>query len=208
MSFKLILVVVTVICIAVFFTWQVFAYKTPEPKYNVVRTSGAIEIRDYPEVLVAEVTVKGERYAAINDGFRILANFIFGNNTNNTKIAMTAPVIQQGTKIAMTAPVTQQEATDGWVVRFIMPANYNKETLPKPNNKTITIISIPATQYAVIRFSGRNSDANIKDHLQILQNYLQENHMETTGSPILAFYNPPWILPFLRRNEILLQLKH
>lgn len=207
MSYKVVTIIALAIIASAFFAWQIFGYKTPEPTYKVVKASGNIEIRDYPTLLAAEVTMQGERYVAINNGFRVLADFIFGNNSAKTKIAMTAPVIQQGTKIAMTAPVIQQQAGDGWAVRFVMPSNYTKDTLPKPNNEEVTIITVPATQYAVIRFSGRNTDSNIQDHLKLLMSYVQENHLKTIGTPVMAFYNPPWILPFLRRNEIFLEIR-
>lgn len=207
MSYKMYILVAVVVIVAAFFAWQIFGYKTPEPKYTIVKAEGSIQIRNYPELLVAEVNVQGERYLAINNGFRILADFIFGNNAGNQKIAMTAPVIQQGAKIAMTAPVIQQQAGDGWVVRFVMPDSYTKNTLPKPNNSEIKIFSIPATEYAAITFSGRNTDSNIQDHLQVLLNYINEHHLKAVGNPIMAFYNPPWIMPFLRRNEIMLELR-
>jgi effector-binding domain-containing protein len=207
MSYKIYILIAAVLIGAAFFAWQIFGYKTPEPKYTIVKAEGPIQIRSYPEILVAEVSVQGERYVAINNGFRILADFIFGNNSGKQKITMTAPVIQQGAKIAMTAPVIQQQAGDGWVVRFVMPDTYTKDTLPKPNNPDIAIITVPATEYAAVTFSGRNTDSNIQDHLQILLNYINEHHLKAVGNPIMAFYNPPWIMPFLRRNEIMLELR-
>ena len=207
MSYKIIIAAIVIVGISAFFAWQIFGYKTPEPTYTVVKASGNIEIRDYPEILSAEVTIQGERYKAINTGFRVLADYIFGNNSTKAQIAMTAPVIQQGTKINMTAPVIQQQAGDGWSVRFVMPANYTKESLPTPNNQEVAIITVPATKYVVIRFSGRNTDINIQDHLALLLKYIEKNNLKTTGTPVMAFYNPPWILPFLRRNEIFLELR-
>lgn len=206
MSYKWIFAIILSCAILAFFAWQLLAYRTPEPDYTTVKKVGAIEIRRYPELLAAEVSVRGERYLAINNGFKILADYIFGNNTTHETIQMTAPVIQQGAKIEMTAPVIQQQAGDGWLVRFVMPSKFNKNTLPIPNNKEVTIITVPATTYAVIRFSGGNTDSNIEQHLNELLAFIKTNKMKTIGSPILAFYNPPWILPFLRRNEIFITL--
>jgi len=106
------------------------------PKYKVAERSGNIEIRDYSPMIVAEAEVKGERREAISKGFRIIADYIFGNNTAAQKVLMTAPVTQQGSeKIAMTAPVTQEGGgDDAWRVSFIMPSKCSMETLPKPNN--------------------------------------------------------------------------
>lgn len=179
-----------------------------EPEYKVLESSGNIEVRQYEPTIVAQVLVEGVRKEAISKGFRMLADFIFGNNKSDKEIAMTAPVTQQeGKKIAMTAPVTQQKGEDKyWRVRFVMPAEYTLETLPKPIDEKIEILSIPDQTFAVIRFSGSSTEENLKEHLQELQSYLAQNKLEPIGDPIYAFYNPPWTLPFLRRNEIMIEL--
>ena len=90
----------------------------------------------------------GERRDAIGKGFRIIADYIFGNNTTAQKVPMTAPVTQQDSqKIAMTAPVTQQGDGNTWRVRFIMPSNYTLETLPKPNNPAIKLKEVGARRF-------------------------------------------------------------
>ena len=155
------------------------------------------------------MSVEGGRKEAISKGFRILADYIFGNNAPRQKINMTAPVTQQqGEKIAMTAPVIQQASDHGgqWKVRFVMPAEYTLETLPHPNNSQIEVLSIPAKRYAVIRFSGLAGKESLKKHLEKLVKYTKETNLKTLGAPIFAFYNPPWTLPFLRRNEVMMEV--
>ncbi len=201
---NLILLGIILIMVAAFLWWQLRAYRVAEPKFVVLHQEQAIEVRQYPPILVAEVTMSGERYQAINAGFRVLADYIFGNNQAKKKIAMTAPVMQEGTKIAMTAPV-MQEAKDGkWVIRFVMPDQFTMATIPQPNNKAVTLHMIPSRRMAVIRFSGTNSDSLMQEKLQALRAYCAAHHLHVTGEPVMAFYNPPWILPFLRRNEIML----
>jgi effector-binding domain-containing protein len=181
-----------------------------EPAFTVSDKLDGIELRDYAPALAAEVQVKGERKEAINQGFRLIADFIFGNNTAQTKVAMTTPVIQQATseKIAMTTPVIQQGEGGAWVVQFIMPKEYTAETLPKPNNKEVKIKSIPARQMAVIRFSGSTKDDHkIAEKTVELQAYLVTKKLKAKGAPVLAFYDPPWTLPFLRRNEVMLEIR-
>ena len=187
--------------------------KTPEPNWRSVKQDGNIEIREYSPMIVAEVTTSGERYAAINDGFRILAAFIFGDNSVQQTIQMTAPVTQQpetvtSQKIAMTAPVTQErtDKNDEWKVRFVMPAEYTLETLPKPDDKRIRILEIPGYQTAVIRFSGFNTEQNLARHEKTLMSWVQSNNIKTSGRPTYAFYNPPWTPPFMKRNEIMLEI--
>ncbi|MDX1697161.1 MAG: heme-binding protein, partial [Thiohalobacterales bacterium] len=136
--------------------WGPIVSNVEQPKYEVIESQGAIEIRDYAPMIVAEVSVPGDREKAIGDGFRLIADYIFGNNASAQEVAMTAPVIQQpGEKIAMTAPVTRQGEEDVWVVRFVMPSEYSLQTLPRPNNAQVIIKAVAGSRFAVIRFSGR-----------------------------------------------------
>lgn len=178
--------------------------RVEQPSYSIVESWGDIELRDYPQLIAAEVEVPGERKQAINAGFRMIADYIFGNNAPRQKIAMTAPVTQQaGEKIAMTAPVSQQAAGNIWRVRFFMPSNYTLETLPAPNNPNVKLIRIPAERVAAIKFSGAAAEDSISRHRKLLLERITQKGLTVHGEPTMAFYNPPWTLPFLRRNEIL-----
>jgi hypothetical protein len=181
--------------------------RVEQPKYTVNRSDGATEIRDYGSMIAAEVEVSGERRAAINEGFRLIAGYIFGANKPNAKIAMTAPVEQQAKQtIAMTAPVTQQSRDRSWTVRFIMPKSWTMETLPTPTDDRVKLVPLPSKQMVVIRFSGVANDALIATKTSELRQYAADNKLSLRGEPVLAFYNPPWTLPFFRRNEIMLEL--
>jgi hypothetical protein len=189
--------------------WGPVVSNVEQPKYQVVETHGNIEVRDYPPLIVAEAEVSGERDRAISDGFRIIADYIFGNNVAAQKVSMTAPVTQQASeKIAMTAPVTQQGDGQGWQVRFIMPARYTLATLPRPSNPAVKLREIGAKRYAVIRFSGTARQANLQRHTQQLQAFLSARQLVALSAPAYAFYNPPWTLPFQRRNEVMLEIAH
>jgi effector-binding domain-containing protein len=185
-----------------------------EPPHVVTKAAeDAIEIREYKPKIVAEAVVEGERREAINAGFRLVADYIFGNNQPNAKIAMTTPVLQEptgsrdGEKIAMTTPVIQTPEGKRWKVQFVMPGEYTMKTLPKPNNKAVTLREVPAQRVVAIRFSGRSSESNIAEHREKLLAYVKANGLKTKGEPTLAFYDPPWTLPFLRRNEVMLEVK-
>ena len=179
-----------------------------QPNYDVLSSStDDIEIRQYAPMVIAEVEVRGAREEAISDGFRLLADYIFGNNTTQQDIAMTAPVQQQANKkIAMTAPVQQQSSGDRWKVSFVMPAEYSLSTLPEPNNEQVKLKQIPAKDFIAIQFSGTNSKQNITKHERQLRQYIERNNIQTLGSPKYAFYNPPWTLPFMRRNEVMIEI--
>ena len=121
------------------------AMAVEEPAFKPVLKDGAFEVRDYPALVVAEVTVSGDQKQAAGDGFRLLAGYIFGGNRTKQSIAMTAPVVQApvSQKIAMTAPVTQIQGGKAWVVRFSMPSAYSLETLPTPNDPRVQLRRLP-----------------------------------------------------------------
>jgi hypothetical protein len=187
--------------------WGPIVSNVEHPKYQVAEHSGNIEIRDYGPMIVAEAQVSGERRDAISKGFRIIADYIFGNNTAAQKVPMTAPVIQQASgKIAMTAPVTQQGEGNSWRVCFVMPSSYTMDTLPQPNNPAVELKEIGPKRFAVIRFSGTAGEASLTRHIKELNDWISAKNLTPLSIPTYAFYNPPWTLPFLRRNEVMVEI--
>lgn len=187
--------------------WGLNVSRVEHPQYELAEQDGTIELRDYAPMIVAETEVMGERRESIRKGFQIIADYIFGNNSSDKKIAMTAPVIQQNNeKIAMTAPVTQQGDGNDWRVRFVMPSKYTMESLPKPNNAAVVLKKIPMRRYAAIRFSGMANEASLTRQTKELAGYLKSRNITPLSQPIYAFYNPPWTLPFMRRNEVLFEI--
>ena len=188
-------------------TWSAMASNVETPSYKVSSKSGNLEVREYGPTIVAEATVAGERDKAIQRGFRIIADYIFGNNLSSTKVAMTAPVMQQSSeKIAMTAPVIQQASGKSWNVRFVMPSKYTMETLPKPVNPKVALIEVPAMRFAAIRFSGFAGQGSLDKHEAELRAFMAERGLTATSEPQYAFYNAPWTLPFMRRNEVMIEV--
>jgi hypothetical protein len=181
--------------------------RVEQPDYKVEKQEGSIEIRSYGPMIAAEAVVQGERKSAINEGFRLIAGYIFGKNEPQAKIEMTAPVEQQKSqKIAMTAPVTQQGQENSWTVRFIMPKSWTMQTLPAPSDPRVKLEPLPARRFLVLTFSGLARDDAIMRRTAELREYAASQKLATVGEPVLAFYNPPWTLPMLRRNEIMLEL--
>ncbi|MDA0819286.1 MAG: heme-binding protein [Proteobacteria bacterium] len=187
--------------------WSLVASNVETPDYEILVQEGQIELRQYDPMIVAEANVEGEREQAIGRGFRIIANYIFGNNLTSEKVAMTAPVTQQRReKIAMTAPFTQQPDGNAWKVRFVMPSVYTMETLPSPVSPEVELIAVPSKRLAAIQFSGFAYKEALDRHTQHLQNYIEEEGLRPKSEPIYAFYNDPWTLPFMRRNEVMIEI--
>ncbi|MCA6289345.1 SOUL family heme-binding protein [Phenylobacterium sp.] len=182
---------------------------TEQPPYEVLGRIGDAEIRRYAPQIAAETVVEGPVETARNEGFRRVAGYIFGDNTAKASVAMTAPVVQGrepsggSQSIAMTAPVVQQPAgAESWSIQFIMPAKYTMATLPQPNDPRVRLVEIPARTFAVVRFSGLGRDDAVARHEKALDAALAGSSWRAVGEPVTWYYDPPWTVPFLRRNEV------
>jgi hypothetical protein len=187
---------------------------TEEPAYEVVvrLDRGGVEIRRYGPRLAAETTVEGtgDDWNARSAAFGRLAGLIFGDNHQpQAKIAMTAPVqvASASGKIAMTAPVATGTGPGGLTMRFFMPASYRKETLPKPKDPRVGIVEVPGEDLAVLRFSGFTGAAAVAARKDELARALEGSPWIAVGEPVALFYDPPWTLPFLRRNEVAVRVE-
>jgi hypothetical protein len=191
------------------------ALATEEPQYELIRTYPEFELRRYEPHLVAEMQVSGDFDGVGSTAFRVLADYIFGNNRKRESIEMTAPVSQrpsdgeEGEEIGMTAPVKQQPASEGesYVVSFVMPARYTLDTLPEPLDERIRIREEPGQLVAARRYSGRWTHANYQDNLETLREGLARADLRPVWAPVYARYNSPFSLWFLRRNEVLIEVE-
>lgn len=154
------------------------------PKYKVIKKDGIIEIREYDDYIVAETT----------GSFIDLFNYISGANSKKQKIAMTAPVMDIF-------------SDKGNSMAFIMPKTYNKEDLPEPQNENIELKKITRSRVGVIRFSGILRATRAEAMTEKLINWLDRNNYRRISSPKWARYNPPFTLPFIRRNEIHIEVE-
>ena len=177
-----------------------------EPRYTLIRAYGAFEVRQYESYLVAETVVRAEAEEAGNQGFRLLAGYIFGQNKGARKIEMTAPVTQTPAEIAMTAPVAQSASPGGYVIQFSMPREWTLDTLPEPIDSRVTLRAVAARKMAVIGYSGTWSQTNYEENLKKLQDALKQEGLPWRGEPVWARFDPPWKPWLLRRNEISLEL--
>ena len=191
------------------------AMAAEEPKFEVVTKDGDFELRQYAPMVVAETFVDGSQDDASSRGFRAIAGYIFGDNKragqNAEKIAMTAPVTiekqEASQKIAMTAPVTLEQQGNRWRVHFVMPSQYKLADLPKPNNAAVTLREISGRKVAALRFSGFGGEDKVATKTAELRDWIVARGMTAAGAAQLARYDPPWTLPFMRRNEILTEVK-
>jgi hypothetical protein len=177
------------------------------PQYVVTEKHKSIELRDYSPRTIAQVSTSGTREEAISSGFRQLADYIFGNNIAREFMSAEKQAsqgqISTNKKIAMTAPVEQSKVNDTWTITFTMPSEHTLETLPSPKNAAITLSTVPPQSFIAIQFSGTNSTQNIGIHENKLRSFCEQNNIKIKNDAIYAFYNPPWTLPILRRNEVM-----
>ncbi len=174
---------------------------TEEPAYTVVGQAGPVEIRHYGSRVAAETIVDAPKVAARSEGFTRLAGYIFGKNAGGSSIEMTAPVAQSAA-IAMTVPVMQ----DGSAIRFFLPAALTAETAPRPLDDRVRIVTVPAETVAVLRYAGSTRPEAVAEQQARLMTVLAGSPYQATGAPFSWFYDPPWTLPPLRRNEAVVQV--
>ena len=170
-----------------------------EPKYSLIEQSGDFELRAYEPMIIAEVLVAGSMDRAGGSGFRLIADYIFGNNS----VQNSAQVGSE--KISMTAPVTMEQQGQEWQVHFVMPSEYTMATLPKPNNDRVQLREVPEKTYAVVRFSGLAGPEKVATKTEALMKWMSEQGLVPMGESEMARYNPPWTLPFMRRNEVMIE---
>ncbi len=201
------------------------SFALEEPPFEVVKKEDEFELRQYRGFIVAETFVQGNLDEASNAGFRAIAGYIFGGNTKangSEKIAMTAPVTIEavsekpgensekntGEKISMTAPVTVEAKPDGWFrVHFVMPQQYNLQSLPKPTNPKVLLREVAGQRMATIRFSGFSTDEKVKTKTAELMQWVVKQGLTVKGKPQFARYDPPIMPPFLRRSEMLIEVE-
>jgi len=201
-----------IIIATIVFVWIAYGYfssRVKEPKFTVLEKKVGYEIREYAPYIEARVKVTGSYREAQNNGFRILAGYIFGGNTTKTSIAMTAPVVEQKSEsIAMTAPVVEALTDTGErVVSFVMPDGYTLATLPTPNDKRIEIVEVPAHKSTVLRYTWNTTAERVEQKKSELLSYIKRDGLVSIGVLRSARYNPPWTPPFMMRNEVLVDIQ-
>lgn len=188
---------------------------TEEAPYTTLRTVGDFEIRRYPTVIVAQVTSSTNWEESQSESFQVLFNYISGNNTSQQDISMTAPVLLKelnientsSTKISMTSPVLLSENSNGSQMSFVLPIEYTLKTAPQPADERVKIIALKSGEKLVYRFSGVLNEESITIAEKKLFDFAKERDIQIDKSSIQsAGYNPPWTIPWFRRNEILVDL--
>ncbi len=165
-----------------------------EPNYEVLKSAGAYEIRQYDTYIVAEVDIDASAREAGNRAFSILAGYIFGKNAEREKMNMTAPVS------------TEDLPDGGYTYAFVMESKYSMDTLPAPNDPRIRLVQKPPQIVAVHRYSGLWSERNYAKNTDKLKKALAADGIDITGEPMLARYNSPFTPWFARRNEVLIEV--
>jgi hypothetical protein len=191
---------------------SVFGIRTEEqPRHEILAHEGRMEIRRYAPYLTASITTQGTFKGTQRESFMTLAGYIFGKNRSAAKVEMAAPVVQsaKAEAISMAAPVVMQESgSQSWVMSFVIPSKYTLETVPKPLDPRVQLREMPEELLAVARYSwsfneerGRRYERELRDWIAAHGTY------ETVGPARFSGYDPPWTLPFLKRNEVMIPVR-
>ncbi len=201
-------------CIVLLVIWAVGSYlairNIEEPKFTLVESKTGYDIREYGSYIIAKTDVTGNYRDATSKGFGIIADYIFGNNTSRSSIAMTAPVLESKSseKIAMTVPVIDTEKDESTrTISFVLPSEYTLETLPTPNNPQVKITQVPPRKVAVLSFTWYPTAKRVEKKKNELLSLLAKDGLEVDGEIQVARYNPPFSMPLMLRNEIIIAIK-
>lgn len=190
--------------------WQLARLFLDEPAHEVERRDGAFEVRRYAPFVRAETDVSAVRWDdALREGFRRLAGYIFGRNLARERIGMTAPVTSSSRreKLAMTTPVMMQARAGGHVIAFVMPPGRSVDDLPMPADERVHLEEIPARRVAVLRFRGGYDGTRTLEKQTELLALVRREGLRARGAPSFAGYDPPWTLPWLRRQEVWVEVE-
>jgi effector-binding domain-containing protein len=206
---KIAVLVVLVLAFVAWNVWGYFSSNVEQAQYTVAKNADGYEIRTYASQIVAQTTVEGEYEEALNEGFRIIAGYIFGGNTAKQKVAMTAPVTEQATSenVAMTAPVMAGLEKGPRTVAFVMPKEYTLDTLPIPNDSRVKLVPMPERTMAVVTFSWYRTTSRVEEMEKKLLELVERDGLTVVGSPIYAGYNAPWTPPWFVRNEVMVEVE-
>jgi SOUL heme-binding protein len=186
--------------------WQLARLFTDEPRFAVEERIGRLEIRRYAPQVTAHTLVETESYdVAVQQGFRRLASYIFGDNFKGEKLAMAAPVTTSAAaaeKIAMTSPVITESEGRGYKMSFVMPPGRSVESLPLPNDSAVELDEVPERRVAVLRFTGTYHGKQVEQHEKELMRMVKAAGLQPLSAPMFAGFDSPTTLPFLRRNEV------
>lgn len=176
-------------------TMGLFAFKSDGiemPSYRMIKKYGDVEIRQYPAMVIAQTQLSQSSVDNnMNNGFRTIAEYIFGGNDQNQKIAMTAPVVMK--------------MSDTATMYFMMPKKYSVNQLPKPNSNNVKILEESSRVLAVIRYGGFSSEKKIEKYQKQLAEIISQNNLKTKGPYMYMGYNAPWDV-FNRRNEVAIEV--
>ena len=199
-----------------------------EPAFDILFSRASCnvpyEVRSYGKRYAIEASYK--KGDDTGSPFRLLAQYIgvFGNpqNEGSASIAMTAPVIMEskkkdansGTPIAMTAPVvmSNDEGLASKSMQFILPAEYDSMSkIPKPKNPGVTVKELAPEVGVVHRYSGTYNDSKNEKMALKLRAQLEEDGVSMSEEEVRNKYqfwgfNPPFTIPFMRRNEVFIAL--
>lgn len=202
------LIVAAILIISVLTTLYL-DYATAEPAYNLIKQTKNYEIREYPAMLTASVTIDAIQKNPSNRAFNILADYIFGNNQSRKTIAMTKPVMVQteSETIGMTTPVIESKTSETYTMTFVLPSVYTIHNVPVPHDKRIELKEIPSKKVAVLTFGWYASPKRITQKIEKLKTALSQDNLTMIGQPVVARYNPPFAFPLLMRNEIWIPVK-
>ena len=203
------IIIFLVVGLVLWTIWSYYISQAIQLGYKVIEVRDKYEIRQYDPYIAMQVEVEGtDKQEELNQGFRILAGYIFGGNVSKSSVAMTAPVMSKKSEsIAMTTPVLAKKDGTKTIVTFTAPPTYTMETLPKPLDERVKFVQVESKKVAAYRFSWYYTEDRIEQKKKEILELLKTDSQKVLSEPSFAGYNGPGTIPFMLRNEILVEIE-
>ena len=165
------------------------------PDHTVLKQETDFEVRQYGNLSVAKTLSNSTYETSSKNSFMHLAGYIFGGNKNHKNMAMTSPVFIE-------------RKPSGWLMTFILPKNLSSESIPAPTDKLVELSTESSKKWAVMKYSGIPNESLMKEMADKLMLAIKKSgHYRVTSDPRWAQYDGPMVIPFLRRNEVQIEVE-
>ena len=162
------------------------------PEFKVILKEKPFEVRQYEPFYA--VTYSYEEDKTMDQGFKTLFKYLSKHNDEEVEISMTVPVIE-----------VKKEKMQR--MSFVLPRVFGADP-PKPLDPRLEITKFEGNTYAVISYRGTSNAEKEGKKEEGLMSWIEKHHWEVSGTPHLAYYNPPFIPGILKYNEIMVKIEY
>lgn len=164
-----------------------------ESRFELMMSQGPFEVRLYPRLLCARVSLNGNFEETIKSGMKHISDYLEGTNFKVKKILHAGPCFHM-------------QRAELWDVGMILPSHLDIHSVPKPINRLIRIEEWSPATVGVLRFRGVLGSDVLERKGTELKRWIQKKGFQSFGVPRVFRHDFMIQIPFFRPNEVHLDL--